>query len=73
MDGSATRLGRPLWESACQASPARPGMRHRPREASDAGALLVQPDGFGGFRHASAAPDAGKPLTDAVRRILGHV
>ncbi|MCZ0991537.1 FAD-dependent oxidoreductase [Streptomyces diastatochromogenes] len=44
-------------------------------EVSDAGALLVRPDGFVAFRHASAAPDAGEAgelLTDALRRILGH-
>ncbi|MEU0247872.1 FAD-dependent monooxygenase [Streptomyces sp. NPDC006235] len=41
-------------------------------EISDAGALLVRPDGFVAFRHASAAPDAGELLTDAVRTILGH-
>jgi 2,4-dichlorophenol 6-monooxygenase len=41
-------------------------------EISDAGALLVRPDGFVAFRHASAAPDAGELLTDALRTILGH-
>ncbi|MFI2205579.1 FAD-dependent oxidoreductase [Streptomyces sp. NPDC020192] len=41
-------------------------------EVSDAGALLVRPDGFVAFRHASAAPDATELLTDAVRRILGR-
>ncbi|MFK4105193.1 FAD-dependent oxidoreductase [Streptomyces sp. NPDC019531] len=39
---------------------------------SDAGALLVRPDGFVAFRHATAAPDAETLLTDALRRILGH-
>ncbi|MFJ4974115.1 FAD-dependent oxidoreductase [Streptomyces coeruleorubidus] len=41
-------------------------------EISDAGALLVRPDGFVAFRHASAAPDAGELLTDALRTVLGH-
>ncbi|WBO61805.1 hypothetical protein [Streptomyces camelliae] len=41
-------------------------------EVSDAGALLVRPDRFVAFRHASAAPDATALLTDALRRILGH-
>ncbi|MEU0407762.1 FAD-dependent monooxygenase [Streptomyces griseorubiginosus] len=41
-------------------------------EISDAGALLVRPDGFVAFRHATAAPDAGALLSDALRRILGH-
>ncbi|MFF4211961.1 FAD-dependent oxidoreductase [Streptomyces sp. NPDC001796] len=44
----------------------------RLREISDAGALLVRPDGFVAFRHASAAPDAGEMLSEALRRILGH-
>ncbi|MEV6996078.1 FAD-dependent monooxygenase [Streptomyces sp. NPDC093982] len=41
-------------------------------EISDAGALLVRPDGYVAFRHADAAVDAERLLTDAVRRILGH-
>ncbi|OIK02162.1 FAD-dependent oxidoreductase [Streptomyces monashensis] len=41
-------------------------------EVSDAGALLVRPDGVVAFRHASAAPDAEGLLTSALRRILGH-
>ncbi|WP_030322767.1 FAD-dependent oxidoreductase [Streptomyces sp. NRRL B-3229] len=41
-------------------------------EVSDAGALLVRPDGFVAFRHATAAPDALEVLSDALRRILGH-
>ncbi|MFF0092171.1 FAD-dependent oxidoreductase [Streptomyces canus] len=41
-------------------------------EISDGGALLVRPDGFVAFRHATAAPDAGTLLTDALRQILGH-
>ncbi|MFF7790701.1 FAD-dependent monooxygenase [Streptomyces sp. NPDC007991] len=41
-------------------------------EISDAGALLVRPDGFVAFRHASAAPDAGELLAEALRTILGH-
>ncbi len=40
-------------------------------EISDAGALLVRPDGFVAFRHATAAPDAEALLSDALRRILG--
>ncbi|CAM5498676.1 2,4-dichlorophenol 6-monooxygenase OS=Streptomyces violarus OX=67380 GN=FHS41_001172 PE=4 SV=1 [Streptomyces violarus] len=44
----------------------------RLREISDDGALLVRPDGFVAFRHASAAPDAGELLTDALRTVLGH-
>ncbi|MFJ7074055.1 FAD-dependent oxidoreductase [Streptomyces sp. NPDC098781] len=44
------------------------------REISDAGALLVRPDGYVAFRHADAASagDAERLLTDALRRILGH-
>ncbi|MEX1657999.1 FAD-dependent monooxygenase [Streptomyces pseudovenezuelae] len=41
-------------------------------EISDAGALLVRPDGFVAFRHPTAAPDAEALLSDALRRILGH-
>ena len=41
-------------------------------EISDAGALLVRPDGFVAFRHATAAPNTGTLLTDALRRILGR-
>ncbi|MBX9366697.1 FAD-dependent monooxygenase [Streptomyces sp. WAC04114] len=44
----------------------------RLREVPDAGALLVRPDGFVAFRHASAGPDAEELLADALRRILGH-
>lgn len=44
----------------------------RLREITDTGALLVRPDGFVAFRHASAAPDAGELLADTLRRILGH-
>ncbi|MFF9115002.1 FAD-dependent monooxygenase [Streptomyces massasporeus] len=44
----------------------------RLREIPDAGALLVRPDGFVAFRHASAGPDAEELLADALRRILGH-
>jgi 2,4-dichlorophenol 6-monooxygenase len=39
---------------------------------SDAGALLVRPDGFVAFRHATAVPDAAALFSDALRRILGH-
>ncbi|MGW7669556.1 FAD-dependent oxidoreductase [Streptomyces sp. NPDC054775] len=45
----------------------------RLREVSDAGALLVRPDGFVAFRYASAAEDAAALLTDALERILGRV
>ncbi|CAM5319476.1 FAD-dependent oxidoreductase [Streptomyces canus] len=41
-------------------------------EISDAGALLVRPDGFVAFRHPTAAPDAETLLTDTLRQILGH-
>ncbi len=41
-------------------------------EISDAGALLVRPDGYVAFRRADAAEDAVRLLTDALRRILGH-
>ncbi|MFE6171415.1 FAD-dependent oxidoreductase [Streptomyces sp. NPDC056464] len=43
-------------------------------EISDAGVLLVRPDGYVAFRHAGAASaqDAGTLLTDALRRVLGH-
>ncbi|MFF5955592.1 FAD-dependent oxidoreductase [Streptomyces luteogriseus] len=44
----------------------------RLREIPDAGALLVRPDGFVAFRHASAGADAGALLAHALRRILGH-
>ncbi|WP_030843573.1 FAD-dependent oxidoreductase [Streptomyces sp. NRRL S-475] len=44
----------------------------RLREIPDAGALLVRPDGFVAFRHASVGTDAGELLADALRRILGH-
>lgn len=41
-------------------------------EVSDAGVLLVRPDGFVAFRHAEAAENAEQLLTDALRQILGH-
>ncbi|KOV69525.1 2,4-dichlorophenol 6-monooxygenase [Streptomyces sp. AS58] len=47
----------------------------RLRETSDGGALLVRPDGFVCFRHASAAANADEAhalLSDALRRVLGH-
>ncbi|MFG3269560.1 FAD-dependent oxidoreductase [Streptomyces luteogriseus] len=44
----------------------------RLREIPDAGALLVRPDGFVAFRHASVGTDAGELLADALQRILGH-
>ncbi|WP_432042908.1 FAD-dependent oxidoreductase [Streptomyces cadmiisoli] len=46
----------------------------RLRETSDGGALLVRPDGFVCFRHASAAANADEAhtlLSDALRRVLG--
>ena len=42
------------------------------RETGDGGVLLVRPDNYIGFRHATAAPDAGDLLTGALRQILGH-
>ncbi len=39
---------------------------------SDAGALLVRPDGCVAFRHADATAEAEPLLTDALRRVLGH-
>ena len=47
----------------------------RLRETADGGALLVRPDGYVAFRHATAAAspeDAERLLTGALRRILGH-
>ncbi|MFI6804945.1 FAD-dependent oxidoreductase [Streptomyces luteogriseus] len=44
----------------------------RLREIPDAGALLVRPDGFVAFRHASVGADAAELLAAALRRILGH-
>ncbi|MFI6253947.1 FAD-dependent oxidoreductase [Streptomyces sp. NPDC051016] len=41
-------------------------------EVSDAGALLVRPDGYVAFRHASAAEDAAEVLARALGRILGR-
>ncbi len=44
-------------------------------EVADGGALLVRPDGYVAFRHATAAAsdaEADRLLTEAVRRILGH-
>lgn len=41
-------------------------------EVSDAGVLLVRPDGFVAFRHAEAPENAEQLLTDALRQILGH-
>ncbi|WTX35877.1 FAD-dependent monooxygenase [Streptomyces sp. NBC_00658] len=41
-------------------------------EISDAGALLVRPDGYVAFRHAAASEDAERLLSAALRRILGH-
>lgn len=48
------------------------GDRANLSEMSEAGALLVRPDGYVAFRHAGAAEDAGRILRDALRRILGH-
>ncbi|WP_326719183.1 MULTISPECIES: FAD-dependent monooxygenase [unclassified Streptomyces] len=41
-------------------------------EISDAGALLVRPDGYVAFRHPTASEDAERLLSAALRRILGH-
>ncbi|MFG2941260.1 FAD-dependent oxidoreductase [Streptomyces sp. NPDC048282] len=41
-------------------------------EVSDAGALLVRPDGYVAFRHESAAEDAAEVLARALGRILGR-
>ncbi|MEV7341079.1 FAD-dependent monooxygenase [Streptomyces sp. NPDC093544] len=41
-------------------------------EISDAGALLVRPDGFVAFRHPAASEAAEELLSAALRRILGH-
>uniref|UniRef100_UPI00357144FB FAD-dependent oxidoreductase n=1 Tax=Streptomyces djakartensis TaxID=68193 RepID=UPI00357144FB len=83
-----TGIGGEAWVRAAEAQEAEiatvvigPGQEYedpygdwaRLSEISDGGALLVRPDGFVAFRHASAAPDAGELLADALRRILGHV
>ncbi|MFF8871621.1 FAD-dependent monooxygenase [Streptomyces massasporeus] len=82
-----TGIGGEAWVRAAQAQEVEiatvvigPGQRYedpygdwaRLREIPDAGALLVRPDGFVAFRHASAGPDAEELLADALRRILGH-
>ncbi|MFC9842189.1 FAD-dependent oxidoreductase [Streptomyces sp. NPDC060223] len=41
-------------------------------EISDAGALLVRPDGFVAFRYPAASDAAEELLSAALRRILGH-
>ncbi|MFI6339580.1 FAD-dependent oxidoreductase [Streptomyces sp. NPDC050535] len=41
-------------------------------EISDAGALLVRPDGYVAFRHPAASGAAEELLSAALRRILGH-
>lgn len=45
----------------------------RLREISDAGVLLVRPDGYVAFRHPGAAEDAEGLLSEALGRILGQV
>ncbi|MFJ9900125.1 FAD-dependent oxidoreductase [Streptomyces sp. NPDC091280] len=82
-----TGIGGETWLRAAGAQPLDiatvvigPGQRYedpygdwaRLREISDAGALLVRPDGHVAFRHADAAENAEQLLTDALRRILGH-
>ncbi|NEE07578.1 FAD-dependent monooxygenase [Streptomyces sp. SID7499] len=82
-----TGIGGEAWIRAAEAQEVEiatvvigPGQRYedpygdwaRLREIPDAGALLVRPDGFVAFRHASAGPDAEELLADALRRILGH-
>lgn len=44
----------------------------RMSEISDAGALLVRPDGIVAFRHPAASEAAEELLSAALRRILGH-
>lgn len=41
-------------------------------EISDAGALLVRPEGCVASRHAGTAEDAERLPAGALRRILGH-
>ncbi|MDX3383948.1 FAD-dependent monooxygenase [Streptomyces niveiscabiei] len=44
----------------------------RLREVSDAGVLLVRPDGYVAYRYAGAAKDAGRRLSEALGRVLGR-
>ena len=82
-----TGIGGEIWLRAAQAQPldiatvvVGPGQQYedpygdwaRLSEVSEAGALLVRPDGYVAFRHAGAAENAEQLLTDALRRILGH-
>ena len=82
-----TGIGGDAWVRAAKAQPlgiatvvVGPGQEYedpygdwaRLSEVSDAGVLLVRPDGFVAFRHAEAAENAEQLLTDALRQILGH-
>ncbi|MFI6208038.1 FAD-dependent oxidoreductase [Streptomyces sp. NPDC051041] len=82
-----TGIGGDCWLRAAKAQPLTvatavigPGQEYedpygdwaRLSEISDAGALLVRPDGYVAFRHPVAAEDAERLLTEALRRILGH-
>ncbi|KOV61395.1 2,4-dichlorophenol 6-monooxygenase [Streptomyces sp. NRRL WC-3618] len=82
-----TGIGGDAWVRAAKAQPldiatvvVGPGQEYEDpygdwaglSEISDAGVLLVRPDGFVAFRHAEAAEDAEQLLTDALRQILGH-
>ncbi|MDQ0936702.1 FAD-dependent oxidoreductase [Streptomyces turgidiscabies] len=82
-----TGIGGDAWVRAAKAQPldiatvvVGPGQEYEDpygdwaglSEVSDAGVLLVRPDGFVAFRHAEAPEDAEQLLTDALRQILGH-
>ncbi|NEA68806.1 FAD-dependent monooxygenase [Streptomyces sp. SID12488] len=82
-----TGIGGDAWTRAAKAQPldiitvvVGPGQEYEDpygdwallSEVSDAGVLLVRPDGFVAFRHAEAAENAEQLLTDALRQILGH-
>ncbi|MGW1711932.1 FAD-dependent oxidoreductase [Streptomyces sp. NPDC002156] len=82
-----TGIGGDAWVRAAKAQPldiatvvVGPGQEYEDpygdwaglSEVSDAGVLLVRPDGFVAFRHAEAAENAEQLLTDALRQILGH-
>ncbi len=82
-----TGIGGDAWVRAAKAQPldiatvvVGPGQEYEDpygdwaglSEISDAGVLLVRPDGFVAFRHAEAAENAEQLLTDALRQILGH-
>ncbi|MDW4910205.1 FAD-dependent monooxygenase [Streptomyces sp. ADMS] len=82
-----TGIGGDAWVRAAKAQPldittvvVGPGQEYEDpygdwaglSEVSDAGVLLVRPDGFVAFRHAGAAENAEQLLTDVLRQILGH-